>query len=335
MKLPALRLLWASLLMAMFSGQAHAQLDYSAYGVLDFSYGRFETSGNLHSNRFNSNSLSASFVGVNVKQGFDGGWTPGVTLETFLRFQDFKTGRRDSDPTLSRNAFVSLNSDYGFVRWGRLQTFLFDATNRFNAFANSPSFSPPLRHTFLSGNIEGVQGDFYWDNALSYQSPNLDGLSLSAMSARGRGAQKGRYGAGTAIYARGALGLNGSFQSVKIDDGINNPTNENVTQLGVTYNFGLLRWFSQFTGTQDTGLEVRSNSLASGIVVPFGDGNVLAQMASTRSRGPAVDRRHLSLALGYVYNFDSITDFYVLGLDDRVGGQTRGLSVALGGRYKF
>src|SRR4051812_42663529 len=52
---------------------AWAQLDYNAYGVADLSWGRFEPSGSLKDNRFNSNSLSASFVGVNARDSLDGG----------------------------------------------------------------------------------------------------------------------------------------------------------------------------------------------------------------------------------------------------------------------
>jgi predicted porin len=325
-------------LLTLFSGKVQAQLDYSLYGTVDLSYGRFEPSGSLPDRRFNSNSLSASFVGVSVKKGLDDGWTPGLTLETFLRFQDGKTGRRDSDPKLSRNAFISLNSDYGLLRLGRLQTFLFDATNRFNAFGNSPSFSPPLRHAFLAGNLDGVQGDFYWDSAASYQSPNLDGLNFSVMGARGRGAQRGSYAGSTMVYASGLFAMSLSAQRVKIDDGINHATNENAWQIGSSYNFGLLRAFAQYTGTQDRGLEVRSNTLSAGVAVPldlWGSGSLLAQVASTSTRGPAVERKHSSTSLGYVYSYDSLTDFYVLGMDDRVRAQTRGLSLAVGGRYKF
>jgi predicted porin len=317
------------------AGGAQAQADYSLYGVFDFSYGRFEASGAVPKNRFNSNSLSASFIGVNAKLGMDGGWTPGLTLETFLRFQDGKTGRRDNDPKLSRNAFVSLNSDYGFFRLGRLQTFLFDATNRFNAFGNSPAFSPALRHIFLSGNLEGVQGDFYWDSAASYQSPNLDGLNISLMAAKGRGTQRGNYLASTAIYSVGLFSTSLSLQRVKIDDGISNPTLENAWQFGATYNFGFARLFGQLTTTQDKGLEVNSNGLTTGVSVPLGDGTVLAQYASTRANGPAVSRQHSSASLGYVYNWDSLTDFYVVGMNDRVRDQTRGLSFAVGARYKY
>ena len=81
---------------ALTSLAAQAQVDYSLYGVADLSYGRFEPSGFERENRFNSNSLSASFVGVNASYGFEGGWKPGITLETFLRFEDLDTGRNDT-----------------------------------------------------------------------------------------------------------------------------------------------------------------------------------------------------------------------------------------------
>lgn len=171
----------AALLALAASFAAHAQFDYAAYGTLDLSYGRFESSGFEHRFRVNSNSLSASFVGVSAKYGLDGGWTPGINLETFLRFQDLDYGRTDNDKVLSRNAFVSLQSEYGLVRVGRLQTYLFETSTRFNAFGNSTGFSPALRQLFLSGNLESVQGDFYWDRAVSYSTPRIEGVQGNFM----------------------------------------------------------------------------------------------------------------------------------------------------------
>ena len=82
------RLGFIALLLLLACMPARAQTDYSFYGTIDLSYGRFEPSGQYREHRINSNSLSASFVGVNAKHGFEGGWTPGITLETFLNFQD-------------------------------------------------------------------------------------------------------------------------------------------------------------------------------------------------------------------------------------------------------
>ena len=315
---------------------AQAQADYSVYGVADLSWGRFETAGQIHRHRFNSNSMTASFLGLNAKYGLDGGWTPGITLETFVRFQDGRTGRNDSDPKLSRNAFVSLsNNDYGTLRIGRLQTFLFDATVRFNALGNSVAFSPAVRHVFASGGLEGVQGDFYWDRGISYQTPSMEGVTVNLMAAKGDSDARGDYYGGTVVASRGLLSGSIGVQRVQIDDGINDPTDENTWQLGLTYNFGFARVFGQFTRTDDKGLDARGNIVSGGLIAPVGPGNLHLQFAHTTAKGPAVDRKHTSVSAAYLYAYDSEIDLYAVGMDDRVKGQTRGVSVAAGVRYRF
>jgi predicted porin len=314
---------------------AHAQADYSAYGVADFSYGRFENSGFEAVHRFNSNSMTASFVGVNAKYGFDGGWTPGITLETFVRFQDFKTGRNDNDPALSRKAFVSLASDYGTLSVGRLQTLLFDTTTRFNAMGNSIGFSPAIRQIFFGGNLEGVQRDFYWNRAAGYVSPSFEGVTGSVMYSLGPEDQRSDLVGANIVVSRGLFAAALSTQRVHFNDGINDPTEEQTWQLGATYNFGWARVFGLYTRTDDKGLDVRSNLYSGGVAVPLGPGTLQFQAGFAKTSGPAVDRKHTSFSLAYLYAFDSVTDFYVVGMDDRVRGQTRGESMAVGVRYRF
>jgi predicted porin len=318
------------------AGAAHAQADYSAYGILDLSYGRFEPSGQIREHRFNSNSMTASFVGVNAKYGFDGGWTPGITLESFIRFQDFQGGRSERDPTFSRKAFVSLASDYGTVSIGRLQTLLFDTTTRFNAMGNSIAFSPAIRHVFLSGNLEGVQGDFYWNRAVGYVSPNLEGVTTNVMYALGPKDNRGDLSAVSIVYSRGLFAAALSGQKVHVNDGFTVPiTDETTWQLGATYNFGFVRVFGLYTQTRDRGLDVRSHLSSAGAAVPVGPGTVLAQAGYTTTEGPAVDRRHTSLSAAYLYPWDSVTDLYIVGMDDRIRNQTRGFSIATGVRFRF
>lgn len=314
---------------------AHAQADYSLYGVADFSYGRFEPSGFEASHRFNSNSLTASFVGVNSTYGFDGGWKPGITLETFVRFQDFDTGRNDADPFLSRKAFVSLASNYGTLSVGRLQTLLFDTTTRFNAMGNSVAFSPAIRHIFASGNLEGVQQDFYWSHGAGYVSPNWGGVTGSVMYALGRADEHSDLVGANIVFSRGLFATALSMQNVHFNDGINDPTDERTWQLGATYNFGWARLFGLYTHTDDKGLDVRSNIYSGGAAVPLGPGVLQLQAGLTKATGPAVDRKHTSVSAAYLYSFNSVTDFYVVGMNDRVRGQTAGMSVAVGARYRF
>lgn len=324
----------ASLLLAGAQG-ASAQANYSYYGVLDVSYGRFEPSGFYRVHRFNSNSMTASFAGVNANYAFENGLTPGITLETFFRVEDFQTGRRDSDPHLSRRAFVSLGSKYGTLNAGRLQTLLFDTTTRFNALGNSVAFSPAVRHVFASGNLEGVQGDFFWNRAVSYVSPTWEGVTASVMYGEGPSEQRGDLSAASIVVSRGLFAAAVSAQRVHIDDGINDPTDESAWQLGSTYNFGFARVFGQYTQTNDRGLDVRSKIASAGVAVPIGPGTVQLQAASTTADGPAVDRKHTTLSAAYLYAYDSVTDFYIVGMDDRVRGQTIGISFAAGVRWRF
>ncbi len=332
------RLIRAATAFAMLglSTGAHAQLDYSIFGVADLSYGRFEPSGQLRQHRFNSNSLTATFAGVSASYGLENGWTPGITLETFFRFQDMKSGRNDNDPPLSRNAFVSLtHRDYGSLRGGRLQTLLFNSTARFNALGNSAGFSPAVRHIFAAGNLIGVQGDFYWNQAIGYTTPNFDGITGSVIAARGERDNPGDLFGGTLIVSRGLLAAALSAQRVSIDDGINDPTEEDTWQLGANYNFGWANLFGQFTQTRDRGLQVHSDIFSVGAAVPLGPGTVLAQIATSKSNGAAVSRKQTTTSAAYVYAYDSVTDLYVIAMDDRVRGQTRGVSAAFGVRYRF
>jgi predicted porin len=317
-------------------GTAHAQAEFLYYGTLDFSYGRFEPSGAEPVHRFNSNSLTASHVGVRGSYGLDGGWTPGIQLEAFIRFQDFKLGRNDEDPILSRNAFAFLsNPKFGTLRVGRLQTLLFDTTNRFNAMGNSVAFSPAIRHIFASGDLEGVQRDFYWNRAASYVSPNLEGLVASVMYALGPTDQRSDLAGASLVFSRGLYAAALSAQRVHLNDGFNDPTDEQTWQLGATYNFGWARLFGLYTHTDDKGLDVRGNIYSGGAAVPLGPGTLQLQAGLTKASGTAVDRKHTSLSAAYVYAYDSVTDFYVVGMNDRVRRQTEGVSAAIGVRYRF
>jgi predicted porin len=332
---PGLRHSLATGLLSLIATGAHAQADYSVDGVLDLSYGRFEPSGFVREHRFNSNSLSASFVGVTAKYGLEGGWTPGVTVESFLRFQDLTTGRNRNDPFFSRNAFFSLASNYGTVRVGRLQTYLFDSTARFNALGNSPAFSPAIRHVFLSGNLEGVQGDFYWNRAISYSTPTREGITANLMYSQGQNRARGDRAAASLILSKGLFGASLSAQRVHRDDGIVDPVIENTWQLGATYNFGIVRAFGLYTETRDRGLDVRSKLASGGVEISIGQGKLQTQVGRANARGIAVDRKHTSFSAAYVHPYDSVTDMYLIGMDDRVRGQTRGVSLAAGVRYRF
>ena len=106
-------------------------------------------------------------------------------------------------------------------------------------------------------------------------------------------------------------------------------------QLGGAYNFGVARLFGQYTHVDDKGNDTKNKLATAGVSVPLGPGTVLAQIARSTAKGPAVDRKHTTTSLGYVYNYEGLADFYVMAMDDRVSNQTRGVSYAAGVRYRF
>ncbi len=59
------------------------------------------------------------------------------------------------------------------------------------------------------------------------------------------------------------------------------------------------------------------------------------QGAIATATGSAVDRRHSTGSAAYLYSYDSLTDLYVAAMNDRVRGQTRGVSAAIGIRRRF
>lgn len=320
--------------------QAQAQVQASAQGILDFSYGQFEPSGLYREHRFNSNSMTASFVGGTLKYGFDGGWTTGLNLEAFLRMHELELGRRDGDPILSRNNFAFVQSPYGQLRVGRLQSLLFDSTNRFNAMGNSVPFSPAMKQLFGSGTLIGVQGDFYWSRAIGYSTPSLDGVAAHLIHAQGDGnplhePSEGKRTGASLVWQRGLLAAVVSAQRVQGDDGITVPVNESAWQLGASYNFGVARVFGLYTRTKDKGLEVDSQLTSAGAAAPVGPGTLLFQIGIARAEGLAVDRRQTTSSMAYVYPYDSEIDVYLVGMNDQVKGLTVGNSVAVGVRWRF
>jgi len=214
-------------------------------------------------------------------------------------------------------------------------TLLFDTSTRFNALGNSVAFSPAMRHIFASGNLEGVQGDFYWNRGIGYVSPNWEGLTGNLMYAQGNSQEGGDLWGANLVYSRGLFAAALSAQNVHVNDGIYDPTDEQTWQLGATYNFGWARLFGLYTHTDDKGLDVQSNLYSAGAIVPVPLGTLNLQAGYTKATGPAVDRKHTSISGAYLYAYNSVTDIYVVGMNDRISGQTEGISVAIGVRYRF
>lgn len=316
---------------------AQQQAPTVVYGILDVGFGRYQASGLSQQTEVRSGQMAASRIGFTQKEDLGDGVFAGYTLESFLRLDTGASGRNDSDPFWSREAFVQLGSSkLGTMRLGRMSTPLFDATARFNAFGASPGYSPAVRHTFGSGVLESVQGDQYWNSSIAYVSPNLEGFTLKAIhSYEPNGANRGNSSVGL-TYSRGLVALAVTVQTVRIDPRQpDNDSSEGAWQIAGSYNAGFGRVFALYGQNQDTGFDVASKTFSLGCSVRWWEGNVLVQFAQTNAQGDAIDRKHQTLSLGYDYELSKRQDVYVVMMRDQIRRQPNGLTLATGIRYLF
>jgi hypothetical protein len=159
-----IRRLGLAALLFLLSFAARAQLDYAAFGTLDLSYGRFENSGDQPrlplQQQLAVGELRRRQGKLRVRQRHHRRRQPRDLPP--LRGPRLRPQRERPLP-LAQQLPLAAAQRLGLLRVGRLQTYLFETSTRFNAFGNSTGFSPSLRQIFLSGNLESIDGDFYWD----------------------------------------------------------------------------------------------------------------------------------------------------------------------------
>ena len=174
------------------ASSAFAQSSVQLYGQVDEWVGAQKFPGGKSAAEVSGGGMSTSYWGLKGAEDLGNGYKAIFTIEGFFLAQNGQYGRFTGDTMFSRNAYVGIESPYGTVTAGRLTTPLFVSTILFNPFVDSYQFSPMVWHTYLGlgtfptySTDMGVTGDSGWSNAVSYSSPNFNGLSATAMYALG------------------------------------------------------------------------------------------------------------------------------------------------------
>ena len=160
-----------------------AQAQVSVYGQLDVSVGRkqvlttdingdFVATGSkinkTGSTNVDSSDMSQSYLGFKGQEDLGNGLKAVFKLESDLAVD---TGATTAGAFWSRNATVGLVGDFGALNLGRFENLTKLEGAAFNPFGASGTFSPTMR---LAVDTDS------WSNGISYVSPNLSGLTLSA-----------------------------------------------------------------------------------------------------------------------------------------------------------
>ncbi|KQW42757.1 MULTISPECIES: porin [unclassified Roseateles] len=317
-------------LLALAATSAQAQSSVTAFGLIDLSVGTSKAAGSAASLKSaDSGKMTTSFIGFRGSEDLGGGLTATFQLESFLRADAGQSGRSATDPFWARNANVGLASKtWGSVKVGRNTNLMFIATLNFNAIGDSFGYSPAIRHIFTSNTVTGDSG---WGDSVVYTSPNFSGFTAAAAVAAGEGAG-GRNVAASGTYTRGPLAGALTYQKVQKDGGPT-PVDDTTVLMGHgSYDFGIVKLFGQYADASNDTRRIDFKIYQAGASVPIGAGKLLAQYGRI---SPSSGAGRKTWTVGYDYWLSKRTDVYLMGMSDKVAGQSAGNSVSLGMRHRF
>ena len=327
-----------------------AQAQVTVYGTLDASIGRkqvfngsVDANGKLgkdSSTNVDSSDMSQSFIGFKGQEDLGGGLKAVFKLESELGVD---TGRATGDTFWNRNATVGLAGDFGAVNLGRFENLFKLEGQAFNPFGASATFSPTFR-------ASGLAGSDSWSNGISYVSPNLGGLTLSAQYSAKEAAKatatsySGGAVALSANYTAGPLGLSAVIADFRSADaataaGPAGPAEKGRPWLlGASYDFGILKLYGQYGQEKTTEKGVGGSSKLKGFQVGAGipvaaDGTVLVSYGegkSTFNTTPASSGKARDVSLGYTHNVSKRTNVYAALINERASATVSGVGTAKG-----
>lgn len=293
---------------------AFAQSSVTLYGNLDVSFGREQskpfgekstTVTNLESGR-----MTESYFGLRGSEDLGGGLKAVFKLESEIAVDSGAAVGGNSN-FFGRNAYVGVAGDFGAVHAGRRESLLKEETTKFNPFGNSGTFA------FLSA------GNDSWSNSLTYVSPSLGGLTLSAQTslkeANGTTASTYRSGgnAVSANYTAGGLALSAVFSDVRNTQGAATTVKDSGYLLGASYDFSVVKVFGQYgrekVSIKNVNGDGKQRDYQLGVSVPVGaNGAVLASFGAGKLtvdnlEGSSKERQY---SLGYSHNLSKRTSAY-------------------------
>ena len=148
-------------------------------------------------------------------------------------------------------------------------------------------------------------------------------------------------------YANGPFAAAANYQYVNFSNtpgdfgtqlpGVVGLTNQNTAQLGLSYDFAVVKVFAQYmlVASQAASGNFHANTGQLGASVPLGRGSVLASVAYTGSSGSGDNQRRTTWALGYDYPLSKRTDIYAAYKYDHMSDLSTGQTYGAGLRMKF
>lgn len=342
------------------AGAAHA--DVKLYGYVEMDVGSYEAAHVKGTpsrvTKVQSGDMMTSFLGFAGSEDLGGGLKAEFTLESFLAADTGEAGgpntRNKAGGFWSRGSNVALSGGFGKVALGQYDNPLFTSAYTYNPFGSSMSFSPTMRHLNYVGQTTGISGagvgfDTGWVNSVTYESPVMSGFQgvaqygakeSTAASAKNSYAVAAIYNAGplsaTLTYVKA-----GKVPAVSV---INDPytAEEKVTDLGVSYDFGVLKAFGQYSYIKDTTNTNKDKVWQLGVSVPVTDkASVMASFGQLKNTatGASASQKDEVFSIGYNYDLSKRTAVFGAFMNNRqsasTGNDAAGQSFAAGIKHNF
>jgi predicted porin len=304
---------------------------------------------------FNSGGMTTSYFGFEGSEDLGNGTTAVYELTSFISNGN---GAVVSSELFSRSAFVGLkNNQLGQLTLGRQMNPSFLPVILFNAYGDSTSFGPLWHQTYFNFNngytsantspTTTIYDDTAWDNAVTYTSPSMGGLTVSATGSKTNAAAGANTGSGTnsganALYFHGDLALTAYYMRTTAgsSNGLGayqntNGSPSNTTGVGASYDLHTAKLFATYQDAKFDALSEEGKTTQVSALIPAGKGNFMAEYATTKYTATGVNSTYSEWAAGYDYNLSKKTDAYVTFGQSKVTSLSSGQTLGAGLRVRF
>jgi predicted porin len=296
-------------------GAASAQSSVTLYGRIDASIGGTKTTTGGATTAdpgvsISSGALTGSRWGLRGSEDLGGGLKANFTLEQGFAID---TGA-EATATLvfSRQAFVGLSGGFGTLNIGRQ----YDIVDNMYGIYDAMGSGGFTANNALSG--AGNVGDYIvrQNNAVMYTTPNMGGLTATAMWAPGENkvVGVGAVGAGKNVgaminYANGPLGIGAGWQSNKATSATAATTHYII---GASYDLGVAKLFGQYDAGKVKSLagSPKDDGFSLGAVIPVGAAQLQVTYATEDMKTAGVKTAENS-AFGLLGRYDLSKRTYV------------------------
>ena len=331
------------------AGAAHA--DVKLYGTIDAGLasleGAHEKGDSGRTTQVTSGAMMTSYIGFAGSEDLGGGLKAEFALESFLNADDGTTAKNMAQGFWGRGSWVGLTGNFGRVALGQYDNPLFTSGYTYNPFGSSMVVSPTMRHFYSTISDAASMGfDTGFVNSVTYESPVMSGFQGIAQYAAKEStntASKNSYAVAGSYNAGPLSAMLTYVKSGKVVGSTAYLADQKVVNLGVSYDFGAVKAFGQYTDLKTTATLTSENDYKNkiwqlGASVPVTDkGAVMASFGQNKVTADGVDgyAKDEVFSIGYDYNLSKRTDVYAAFINHRQSTLESGQSFAVGLKHNF